>query len=66
MDWGERINNAINAAMAKSGGSATIRLPPGQLNVSTPIRFWRQRIVGDAIDTTGNGIVSSRKRIQTF
>ena len=30
--WGEKINAAINEAMAKGGGSATIKLPPGQIS----------------------------------
>ena len=58
--WGEKINAAINEAMAKGGGSATIKLPPGALNVTQPIRFWRQRKTADGVDTTGASAVASR------
>jgi hyaluronoglucosaminidase len=40
--WGERINNAITAAISHGGGSADILLPPGDLNMSVPIRLWSQ------------------------
>eukprot|EP01052_Picozoa_sp_SAG31_P063429 SAG31_NODE_22358_length_527_cov_1.063084_1_plen_99_part_01 len=39
--WGQKINAAINHAMEFGSGTATIQLPPGDLNVSTPIRFAR-------------------------
>ena len=44
--WGEKINAAITHAIDVGGGTAIVQLPPGDLNVSTPIRFARR--VGDA------------------
>ena len=45
--WGEKINAAISHAIDVGGGTAIVQLPPGDLNVSTPIRFARSR-PGDA------------------
>ena len=39
--WGERINAAITHAIEHGNGSGIVQLPPGDLNVSTPIRFAR-------------------------
>ena len=39
--WGERINAAITHAIEFGNGSGIVQLPPGDLNVSTPIRFAR-------------------------
>ena len=39
--WGERINAAITHAIQYGNGSGIVQLPPGDLNVSTPIRFAR-------------------------
>lgn len=39
--WGERINAAISHAVDRGGGAAVVQLPPGDLNMSIPIRFAR-------------------------
>ena len=41
--WGEKINAAISHAIDVGSGTAIVQLPPGDLNVSTPIRFARSR-----------------------
>ena len=41
--WGEKINAAISHAIDIGSGTAIVQLPPGDLNVSTPIRFARSR-----------------------
>ncbi len=45
--WGQKINAAISHAIDVGRGTAVVQLPPGDLNVSTPIRFARTR-PGDA------------------
>ena len=39
--WGERVSAAITHAIQYGNGSGIVQLPPGDLNVSTPIRFAR-------------------------
>eukprot|EP01043_Picozoa_sp_COSAG02_P032187 COSAG02_NODE_2141_length_9686_cov_3.045791_7_plen_355_part_00 len=45
--WGEKINAAITHAIDVGSGTAIVQLPPGDLNVSTTVRFARSR-PGDA------------------
>eukprot|EP01045_Picozoa_sp_COSAG04_P028764 COSAG04_NODE_4553_length_2021_cov_1.214880_2_plen_477_part_01 len=63
--WGEKINAAITHAMSYGRGSAEIVLPPGNLNISVPIRFWRQ-IKSGTVDTTCAGTKHTRSIVAAW
>jgi hypothetical protein len=53
-DWGDRINAAIQASFA-AAPPAVIMLPMGVLNISKPLKLWRQRKSHD-VDTTAANV----------
>eukprot|EP01052_Picozoa_sp_SAG31_P001738 SAG31_NODE_58_length_29669_cov_20.244978_29_plen_153_part_00 len=63
--WGEKINAAITHAMSFGGGSTEIVLPPGHLNMSVPIRFWKQYQSSTA-DTTCAGTKHTRRIVDAW
>lgn len=56
--WSEKINAAIQRAMAQGAGS-TVILPPRHIEIDSPIKVWRQR-TGEGIDTRAEGVQLAR------
>lgn len=56
--WSEKINAAIQRALA-GGVGATVVLPPRYIEIDRPIKVWRQR-VGEGVDTRAEGVELAR------
>ena len=53
-DWGHRINAAIQASFA-TAPPTIIELPVGVLNISVPLKLWRQEVHAEK-DTTADNV----------